>query len=76
MQQITFSDLQQQSDQDANSFRLRAHRNWHPELSDRVQSLAIAPEKIDKSPPTQPAVLKCQSLAVDSATKGPASVLL
>ena len=76
MQQITFSDLHQQSDQDANSFRLRAHRNCHPELSDRVQSLAIAPDKIDKIPPTQPSVLKCQLLAVDSATNGPVSVLL
>ncbi|BFT81413.1 WbuC family cupin fold metalloprotein [Enterobacter sp. SES19] len=44
MKQITFSDLQQQSEQAANSPRLRAHRNLHPELSDPVQRLAIAME--------------------------------
>ncbi|WP_279048483.1 WbuC family cupin fold metalloprotein [Cedecea davisae] len=44
MKQITFSDLQKQSEQAANSPRLRAHRNLHPELSDPVQRLAIAME--------------------------------
>lgn len=44
MKQITFSDLQQQSEQAANSLRLRAHRNFHPELTDPVQRLAIAME--------------------------------
>lgn len=44
MKQITFSDLQQQSEAAANSPRLRAHRNFHPELSDPVQRLAIAME--------------------------------
>jgi cupin fold WbuC family metalloprotein len=44
MKQITFSDLQQQSEQAANSPRLRANRNLHPELSDPVQRLAIAME--------------------------------
>ncbi|WP_310608452.1 WbuC family cupin fold metalloprotein [Buttiauxella brennerae] len=44
MKQITFSDLQQQSEQAAHSPRLRAHRNFHPELSDPVQRLAIAME--------------------------------
>lgn len=44
MKQITFNDLQQQSEQAANSPRLRAHRNIHPELSDPVQRLAIAME--------------------------------
>ncbi len=44
MKQITFSDLLQQSEQAANSPRLRAHRNLHPELSDPVQRLAIAME--------------------------------
>lgn len=44
MKQITFSDLQEQSEQAANSPRLRAHRNLHPELSDSVQRLAIAME--------------------------------
>lgn len=42
MKQITFSELQQQSEQAAISPRLRAHRNLHPELSDPVQRLAIA----------------------------------
>lgn len=46
MKQITFSDLQQQSEQAANSPRLRAHRNLHPELSDPVQRLAIAMEPV------------------------------
>lgn len=44
MKQITFNDLQQQSEQAANSSRLRAHRNIPPELSDPVQRLAIAME--------------------------------
>ncbi|AIR60917.1 protein WbuC [Cedecea neteri] len=44
MKQITFSDLQKQSEQAANSPRLRANRNLHPELSDPVQRLAIAME--------------------------------
>ncbi len=44
MKQITFSDLQQQSEAAANSPRLRAHRNFHPQLSDPVQRLAIAME--------------------------------
>lgn len=44
MKQITLSDLQQQSEAAANSPRLRAHRNFHPELSDPVQRLAIAME--------------------------------
>jgi cupin fold WbuC family metalloprotein len=44
MKQITFSDLQKQSEQAANSPRLRAHRNLHTELSDPVQRLAIAME--------------------------------
>ena len=44
MKQITFSDLQEQSEQAENSPRLRAHRNLHPELSDPVQRLAIAME--------------------------------
>ena len=44
MKQITFSDLQEQSEQAENSPRLRAHRNFHPELSDAVQRLAIAME--------------------------------
>lgn len=44
MKQITVSDLKQQSEAAANSPRLRAHRNFHPELSDPVQRLAIAME--------------------------------
>lgn len=44
MKQITISDLKQQSEAAANSPRLRAHRNFHPELSDPVQRLAIAME--------------------------------
>ncbi|VEC81283.1 Tryptophan synthase beta chain like [Raoultella ornithinolytica] len=44
MKYITFSDMQQQSDAAARSPRLRAHRNFHPELTDPVQRLAIAME--------------------------------
>lgn len=44
MKQITFSDMQQQSAAAASAPRLRAHRNFHPELSDPVQRLAIAME--------------------------------
>lgn len=44
MKQITLQDLQQQSEAAATSPRLRAHRNFHPELSDPVQRLAIAME--------------------------------
>ncbi|WP_432700041.1 WbuC family cupin fold metalloprotein [Kluyvera cryocrescens] len=44
MKQITMSDMQQQSTAAAQSPRLRAHRNFHPELSDAVQRLAIAME--------------------------------
>lgn len=44
MKQITLSDLKQQSEAAANAPRLRAHRNFHPELSDPVQRLAIAME--------------------------------
>ncbi|OAT24045.1 putative tryptophan synthase subunit beta [Buttiauxella gaviniae ATCC 51604] len=44
MKQITFSDMQQQSELAANSPRLRTHRNFHPELSDPVQRLAVAME--------------------------------
>lgn len=44
MKQITFSDMQQQSELAANSPRLRAHRNFHPELNDPVQRLAVAME--------------------------------
>ena len=44
MKQITFSDMQQQSATAASAPRLRAHRNFHPELSDPVQRLAIAME--------------------------------
>ncbi|WP_052285741.1 WbuC family cupin fold metalloprotein [Kluyvera genomosp. 1] len=44
MKQITMSDMQQQSATAAQSPRLRAHRNFHPELSDPVQRLAIAME--------------------------------
>ena len=44
MKQITFSDMQQQSAAAANAPRLRAHRNFHPELSSPVQRLAIAME--------------------------------
>lgn len=44
MKQITVTDLQQLSEQAANSPRLRANRNLHPELSDPVQRLAIAME--------------------------------
>lgn len=42
MKQITFDDLKQQSAAAASAPRLRAHRNFHPELSDPVQRLAIA----------------------------------
>ncbi|HCI6422896.1 TPA: WbuC family cupin fold metalloprotein [Klebsiella quasipneumoniae subsp. similipneumoniae] len=44
MKQITLRDMQQQSEAAATSPRLRAHRNFHPELSDPVQRLAIAME--------------------------------
>ncbi len=44
MKQITFSELTEQSTAAAQSPRLRAHRNLHPELSDPVQRLAIAME--------------------------------
>ncbi|MCS3430698.1 WbuC family cupin fold metalloprotein [Klebsiella sp. BIGb0407] len=44
MKQITISDMQQQSAAAASAPRLRAHRNFHPELSDPVQRLAIAME--------------------------------
>ena len=44
MKQITVSDMQQQSEAAAHAPRLRAHRNFHPELSDPVQRLAIAME--------------------------------
>lgn len=44
MKKITLSDLTQQSEAAANAPRLRAHRNFHPELSDPVQRLAIAME--------------------------------
>ncbi|WP_323111133.1 WbuC family cupin fold metalloprotein [Klebsiella variicola] len=44
MKQITLSDMQQQSEAAASTPRLRAHRNFHPELSDPVQRLAIAME--------------------------------
>ncbi|MFH2554548.1 WbuC family cupin fold metalloprotein [Klebsiella aerogenes] len=44
MKQITISDMQQQSAAAAAAPRLRAHRNFHPELSDPVQRLAIAME--------------------------------
>ena len=44
MKQITLSDMQQQSEAATTSPRLRAHRNFHPELSDPVQRLAIAME--------------------------------
>lgn len=42
MKQITLSDMQQQSEAAASAPRLRAHRNFHPELSDPIQRLAIA----------------------------------
>jgi cupin fold WbuC family metalloprotein len=44
MKTITLNDMQQQSETAASSPRLRAHRNFHPELSDPVQRLAIAME--------------------------------
>lgn len=44
MKQITLSDMQQQSEAATTSPRLRAHRNFHPELRDPVQRLAIAME--------------------------------
>ncbi|MCF6689693.1 WbuC family cupin fold metalloprotein [Raoultella terrigena] len=44
MKQITLSDMQQQREAAANSPRLRAHRNFHPQLSDPVQRLAVAME--------------------------------
>lgn len=46
MKKVTFSDLQEQSEQAANTPRFRAHRNLHPELSDPVQRLAIAMEPV------------------------------
>ncbi len=39
MKQMTLSDLRQQSEQAVASPRLRAHRNFHPDLSDPVQRL-------------------------------------
>lgn len=44
MKTITLSDMQQQSEAAAKSPRLRAHRNFHPELTDPVQRLAVAME--------------------------------
>nr|AAV80251.1 hypothetical protein [Kluyvera sp. N03-0459] len=44
MKQITRDDMHQQSAAAAQSPRLRAHRNFHPQLSDPVQRLAIAME--------------------------------
>lgn len=44
MKTITQLDLQQQSAAAAQAPRLRAHRNFHPELSDPVQRLAVAME--------------------------------
>lgn len=44
MKQLTVTDLQQLSEQAAQSPRLRANRNLHPELSDAVQRLAVAME--------------------------------
>ncbi|WP_434746280.1 WbuC family cupin fold metalloprotein [Candidatus Pantoea rara] len=44
MKQLTLTDLQQLSEQAAQSPRLRANRNLHPELSDAVQRLAVAME--------------------------------
>lgn len=44
MKSITLNDMQKQSEAAANSPRLRAHRNFHPELSDPVQRLAVAME--------------------------------
>jgi len=44
MKTITLNDMQQQSEAAAHSPRLRQHRNFHPELSDPVQRLAIAME--------------------------------
>jgi len=42
MKQLTLTDLQQLSEQAAQSPRLRANRNLHPELSDAIQRLAVA----------------------------------
>jgi len=42
MKQLTVTDLQQLSEQAAQSPRLRANRNLHPELSDAIQRLAVA----------------------------------
>lgn len=42
MKQLTVTDLQQLSELAAQSPRLRANRNLHPELSDAVQRLAVA----------------------------------
>lgn len=44
MKTLTLSDMKSQSEKAANSPRLRAHRNFHPELSDPVQRLAVAME--------------------------------
>ncbi len=55
MKQITLSDMQQQSEAAASAPRLRAHRNFHPELSDPIQRLAIAmePGTYIRPPPAQ-----------------------
>ncbi len=55
MKQITLSDMQQQSEAAASAPRLRAHRNFHPELSDPIQRLAIAmePGTYIRLPPAQ-----------------------
>jgi len=42
MKQLTVTDLQQLSELAAQSPRLRANRNLHPELSDAVQRLTVA----------------------------------
>ncbi len=52
MKQITLSDMQQQSEAAASAPRLRAHRNFHPELSDPIQRLAIAMNPAPISAPT------------------------
>ena len=44
MKQITLSDMRQQREAAASSPRLRAPRNFHPQLSDPVQRLAVAME--------------------------------
>ncbi len=43
MKQITLSDMQQQSEAAASAPRLRAHRNFHPELSDPIQRVWPSP---------------------------------